>query len=1273
VRRGSVALLCVLGASLLSSAPSLAASQRGHYLRFSFGTQGTEEGQFSHPAGLAVNDSTGDVYVADRENNRVEEFKPKLNEHGELIEEEFVTAFAVKGGADQVAVDNCTKGSEACTKAEDPSVGDVYVTNGTETVYKFSPEGVLIQKLKKFKEEEGGRDEKFEPIAGVAVNPAGALFVYQEDGIIATFNDAEENIPETSVHVGTSQSAEPGLAVDAEGNFYLGLEVCKAEACAATKELGSLLDEAGNEYFTYHGRPLALVAKLGPAGNVGVGELDYEDTTAVAVNPADVPGNSVDERNDVYVDNVTSVAGEPVTTVAEFSTEGETPKLIQRFGAQGLREGEGVAVDSANGVVFVSDASSDKVDVFELEAPGRPTVDSLSSQSLAPSATASNATQLTAQVNPAGSDTHYYFEYGLTSCASTPTSCAKTAPTDVGGGFGDQNASTEVQNLPPGLYYYRVVAENGFATIHSVEKTFTILASVNGLPDGRAWEMVSPPEKDGNEPEALTNEGGLIQASESGDAITYVANGPMPAKDEPEGSRSPEPTQVLSTRGSEGGSWSSQNIITPYEKGSGVAVGKALEYRYFSPNLALSLLEPFTEGQKSGSLAKPPLSPETQEKTIYLRDDAPIAPETNSYETEEEQAEDRANYEAARKNGEAMKNPGYLALVSGLNSAELGGGEFGGGEQEGVEVWGVTRNLGHVVFKSYKADPGLYEWGGAGKPLELVSELPPPGKEHVSPFEANLAGPGRGSARHAISNDGSLVFWKTPGHLFARDTKTHETLQLDAVQAGASGAGHEEALFDAASADGSKVFFTDEQRLTPDSNAAADSHDLYVFELTLAGGQLSGTLTDLTPEAGANVLVNGAAGGGVLGASEDGSYVYFVANGALAGTGASQGYCGSTGPVRPPGTTCNLYMRHYNGTEWTPPKLVAALSFEDLPDWGGEGADLGAMTARVSPNGRFLAFMSDRGLTGYDNEDQTSAKAGEILDEEVYLYDASSERLSCASCDPNGARPAGVHDLGFENHGASGEGSGLVVDRPEIWSPGRGDADHWLAGNIPGWTKIALGDSVYQSRYLSNEGRLFFNSPDHLVPAASGDKEKVYEYEPNGLGGCHSEAGCVGLLSLGTSEHEAAFLDASVSGSDVFFLTEDQLLPQDVDGNFDVYDAHVCEAASTCPPPPSGATPPCDEVKVACKGPQTSEPAFAPPASTSVTGSGNVLGFQAGKTPPPPPKPKIETRAQKLAKALKACKKDKKKSKRLECEKVAKKKYGAKKAAKKSAAKGKRP
>ena len=52
-----------------------------------------------------------------------------------------------------------------------------------------------------------------------------------------------------------------------------------------------------------------------------------------------------------------------------------------------------------------------------------------------------------------------------------------------------------------------------------------------------------------------------------------------------------------------------------------------------------------------------------------------------------------------------------------------------------------------------------------------------------------------------------------------------------------------------------------------------------------------------------------------------------------------------------------------------------------------------------------------------------------------------------------------------------------------------------------------------------------------------------------------------------------------------------------------------------------------------------------------------MLPFKAVEAPKPPPAKPL-TRAQKLSKALKACKADKKKSKRVACEKLARKKYG---------------
>jgi DNA-binding beta-propeller fold protein YncE len=1265
--------LCVLAGWLwLAGTPALALSQRGHAFSFSFGAAGKGEGQFLAPSAVAVNDSNGSLYVADRLNNRVEQFEPQLNASAELVGERFVAAFKVPN-AEGIAVDN---------SSSSPSKGDVYVAGTTaqnakepapedKLVYKFTAGGTLITKLKKFKPTEKKEEEpeakSFETIEGVAVDSSGNLFVYDEEGIIFVFNNAEQNVGRFRMET-PFVSAARGLGLDAEGNLYVGHVSENPEAAGA------------------EGAP-AVIGKLQPEAEPLIEELDRAPTTAVAANRANVPSNQVSELNDAYINNVSTVGGEKVTTVAAFDPAGS---LIQRFGAPGLREATGIAVSSSSGVVYVTDAASDKVDVFALEPPGRPKVDSLSSclGSTSPCTTEANAAKLNAQVNPVGADTHAYFEYGSVSCAAVPGSCTKSAEADLGEGFGDQSTSVELQNLQAGTYHYRVVARNRFGTVFSAERTFTVAALASGLPDGRAWEMVSPPNKDGFEAEPIVPQGGTIQAAKSGSAMTYVTDGPIPAEGQPEGNRYPEQTQIISARGANG--WASQDIVTANSSGGGAREGSSQEFQLFSPNLALSVLQPFIGTSFTSPLAEPPLSPplefesegkavkETeQEKTIYLRDNAPLLPEhgEGGAETEEEK-----NYKAAKENGEKMKNAGYLALVTEANALGVLGGskpgeaKFAGGAQAGIEMLTATPDLSHVVFKSWKAAPGLYEWGPNPK-LQLVSRLP-----DNTPATGSVVLGGLPDVRHAISNIGSRVFWTVhqglEAALYVRDTQTQETLRLDAATSG-PGEGHPAAEFQTASADGSKAFFTDTQRLTADSKATqtpTERADLYVFELN-QGKPLSGTLRDLTPE-GINgetaAVQRKTGGGGVLGASEDGSYVYFVANGALS-TGDETGNCDVSTEEQAPNRKCNLYVRHFNGTEWLPPTLIAQLSNEDAPDWGGSGfpGDLREVTSRVSPNGRYLAFMSNRSLTGYNNVDANPAAKG-ARDEEVFLYDAGLERLVCASCNPSGAQPSGIFDPGAQSiPGVETEGQGLVVDRLGVWGVLHGKVDHWLAGSVPGWTPISIERSLYQSRYLSDSGRLFFNSPDHLVPAATGVKGKVYQYEPNGVGGCGSNGGCIGLLSSPKAgeneiERESAFLDASENGNDVFFLTAAKLpavngVSQDVDSNFDVYDARVCEQGSSsgCLPAPELGHPPCDEVNSACKGAPSPPPSFVAPASRSVSVAESVAG---GGTLPSTVtvKPKHLTRAQLLAKALKTChtKYRKQKKKRTACEAHARRLYG---------------
>src|SRR5205823_4414979 len=74
--RVAVAAAVLAWALGAAPAPALALSQRGHSFGFAFSEKGEGLGQLNGPAGVAVNESSGDVYVVDAGNQRVARFHP---------------------------------------------------------------------------------------------------------------------------------------------------------------------------------------------------------------------------------------------------------------------------------------------------------------------------------------------------------------------------------------------------------------------------------------------------------------------------------------------------------------------------------------------------------------------------------------------------------------------------------------------------------------------------------------------------------------------------------------------------------------------------------------------------------------------------------------------------------------------------------------------------------------------------------------------------------------------------------------------------------------------------------------------------------------------------------------------------------------------------------------------------------------------------------------------------------------------------------------------
>lgn len=1279
--RGGLLVLIVSVAVVaigLRASAAVALSQRGHVFADSF-TAGAAEGGLSLPQGIAVDEGNGDVYVVDAGDNRVDRF----DSAHELVEawgwgvadgkKEFerCTSSCRAGlagpgqfelsGARSIAVDNSTAG-------EDPSRGDVYVetisAEGVGAIDKFGPEGQPLERIGHV------HGEVLEEPHGIAVDPSGALWVYYEEAVVP-FSDGEPNKacpsfkhaavpscpgvatlePVLSSEGRSGNSPLYGLALDADGDVYVGHE-----------------GDGGGEPFDAIAKQL-LVRPEGSEPELlsALEELDHETATGLAADESSDPSDP--SAGDVYVDNGDGVA--------VFDGSGA---LVQRLTADGsLQDATGVAVDSSRGLVYVAEAGAQRIDMFALEGEGPPTIASLATQDVS-----GVSGQLDAQVDPDGAATSYAFRLSPGAVPRAGQAC--NAPcqqlegaTELAPGYGEDGASVVAGDLAPATkYHFRVIATNVVAgreqVVTSSEATFTTQsASEEQTADGRDWELVSTGS--GGEAEAQTEAGGVIQAAAGGQAITYVAGA---AAGEAEGSRSIEVTQMLATRGPDG--WVPQDIVTPNERANGLKIGAAPEYRFFSSNLALALVEPFDDSSDGSPLAEPPLSPALdgeageQEKTVYLRDDQPIDPTPGRGGWSEE-----GIYEQARENGKALQPPGYVALLTKADTEP--GASFGASGD--LEFLGATPDLTSVVLRSKTPltegakEGSLYEWR-EGKPI-LVSVLPGPAREQPLAPTLGLADQ---VVRNAISSNGSRVFWGAEKHLYMTDVTTGESIQLDEVQGG-SGANNAEPNFQTASADGSRVFFTDQQRLTPGSGAEPGRPDLYVCEVQEGEGGPSCILTDLTPGAGGEPA---AVQGMVPGASEDGSIVYFVANGALA-AGARPGQCR---PQPQPGSGCNLYVDRFDGSgqgaHWAI-QLVTRLSGEDGPDWypqfrGLAGptslTDFGGLTSRVSPDGNYLAFMSEESeaISGYDNRD-VDPEAHEALDEEAFLYDATTGRTVCVSCDPSGARPHGVLDPGGE--GESTEGIGLLVDRARGW------AGRWLAAILPGWTKLDQNHALYQPRYLSDSGRLFFDSPADLVSQATNGKNDVYEYEPLGVPhgphACSSRAGafigaaegCLGLISSGTSSHESAFLDASESGGegesgqtlqegggDVFFVSAAKLQPQDASSGFVVYDAHECTTALPCPPPPEAGLGECDSTTECGRSASAATPVGIDVQTGLAVGDGNIVPAQGTK---PFSKSKPTTNAQKLATALRECRRAHRQRKRRQaCEAKARRKYGKQRA-----------
>ncbi len=736
----------------------------------------------------------------------------------------------------------------------------------------------------------------------------------------------------------------------------------------------------------------------------------------------------------------------------------------------------------------------------------------------------SEEAEVRAEINPEfWSDTRFYVEYGTSPCWEGGCS---TQPVPPGELLTSEVVSksliagpVSLTGLQPGTkYFYRFVAQSSGGgpvfglsgkTGSESESSFTTRRSGIAAPDQRAYELVSPTQKNSAEVGAPINAAGgntIKQADPTGESMTYTSFTAFA-----DAESAPTNSQYISRRTNTG--WTTENI-SPF---GFLDLYSAGPYQGFTEDLKFAGVVSF----------EPPLTEDAQQgfSTLYRRDnDTGQLTATNTEEPK---------------------------LASGETFCII----YGGATEDGGKILFGTN--GSFAGAPKAKGVNLYEWTQAGG-VQLVSVLP--GGTAATPQRNTGFGAGGGgiggpsgcqmnktNLHNALSGDGQRIFWtyetSTEKKLFVRANGT-ETTQLDVPEGGPGPAGGGEYL--EASADGSKVLFADNNQLTAD---ASGGRDLYLYDFSASPGS---RLTNLTPGSTASEVL------GLLGAAADGSSAYFAAGAALA-PGAEAAGCGG-------GSSCIYLWRDGEGLTF-----IAADS-GGASNWSDSVAE---HTSAVTPSGLHLAFVSSAGLSDYDNRPPGgsggSGCGSDAEDDrhcqEVYLYDAESDQLACASCNPTGARPTGPSSL-------------------------------------PTWF------SRFEApRYLSADGsRLFFQTFDAIDPSDENGLQDVYEFERVGAGTCSEsspafsdeQGGCVFMISGGGSDDLSYLLDASSDGRDVFFSTREQLLPRDKDERFDIYDFRSGGGFAEPAEPPA-----CDGE--ACRPPAQALPAPTGIATPGVMGSGNAV------------------------------------------------------------------
>jgi hypothetical protein len=880
-RTAIAALVAALGVLAVASTAAWAGTRYGQV--GGFGKEGAGNGEFATPVGVAVDQSSGDVYVVDSANARVQKF-----EAGGAYVSQFAggeTPASAFSSPSAVAVDNSSS-------PFDTSAGDVYVVDaGNSAVDKFTPAGVYVGQLTATAV--GG----FSELQGVAVDGNGNVWVSQASGEVAEFTS--EGAFVTSWN--TNQGAGPGLTVTASDTVYAtvgwggvyrysasGNELANSTPGNETALLdggyatGIAVDPSSGNVFVDDGFQVNEYEPLGNPLPPSFGSGVLSAGKGVSFDDADGQLYVADgEANRVDIFGLVTVADASTQPASSLSSEGATlngtvnPNGIdatcrfeygteESYGSTVACEPEDVGSGEAEEAVHATLIGLEPNTTYHyrvlatdangatygqdrtLTTYGPPRIDSHSDlyekgQDARVEAVGTEGATFTGLVNQMGQHATYRFEYGTTSAygASIPVPDG-----DLGSGTSDVSVSQTVDGLQPNTtYHYRIVAtgEHGVATGEDhVFTTYPLQVAQADtcpnaerraeqraayLPDCRAYEMVSPQQKDGQE---VTSDSTRTRASTGESTGLPAAVEFMSLGGFGDAHGVPLLSEYLSERTGLSGStgWATHAITPAQESLTFIADAKTLEPGYegeMSNDLTKGTFTAWSPLTNAPNVAHVP-------SNIYVREDL-------------------------RSAGEGS----YRLLTDALAPIPPRDPESLTVYPERQMVAGATQDFQHVLFESdlnltsdatgsyrklYKADGGNVRLVSAGpdcpgEPLGFGSG--PFGSPHIfTPGQCSLAGVANGSspfyAPRVLSSDGSRVEFTYPteatiasltlnsgvgarSRLFQLDDRGTTTVADDAlIQLDTSEKAVPDttqlAWYQTASEDGSRVFFTSNEQLT---------------------------------------------------------------------------------------------------------------------------------------------------------------------------------------------------------------------------------------------------------------------------------------------------------------------------------------------------------------------------------------------------------------------------------------------------------------------------